>query len=1175
MAAPTAVRPAPGSDNRLRPPVLQPDHRPSRRPLLAGVLLALAVPGILAAEGRNIRFDRISIEEGLAQATVACMLQDQIGFVWVGTQNGLDRFDGYDFALYSHDPADPTSLGNNWILALTEDPSGDLWIGTRGGGLSRWRRRSDDFVNYPHEPENPASLSGDEVWALHLDPGGSLWVGTGQSGVNRFDPQTETAIHYRHDPQDPASLPSDEVRSLLKDRRGRLWVGTFGGLARLDEGQPTARFIHYRHHPADPASLADDRVRSLLEDRSGTLWVGTYGGLDRFDEASGTFEHFRHDPADPTSLSENRARVLLEDAGGRLWVGTDAGLNLIGPGGDRSAGSFYRYRHDPADPTSLSRNRVTSLFQDRGGVMWVGTQASGINRWDPRIWSFSSVAVRPADLSSRDVTAFAEEGDGGLWIGTQTQGLNRVQRPTGEVRRYRHDPDDPTSLSGDRIVALLTDRRGTLWAGTLSAGVNRYDPRSATFTRFQHDPEDPESLLAGYLSTLFEDREGVLWVGTFGGLNRMDVPGPGTGGGGAVFTRFQHDPDDPESLSDNRIIALDQDRGGRLWVGTLGGGLNRHVGPRYVGGPAAGDPANRGGFWRFRHDPGDTASLSSDSVISLRVDPAGTVWIGTQSGLNRLQSFDETTGDARFRRYSLADGLPDEFIYGIEVDGGGGLWLSTNRGLSRFDPLSETFKNYDTSHGLQADEFNFAAHYKSPSGELFFGGVDGFNAFFPDRIEVNNRPPTVVVTGLTVLGRVAELDRPIFDLDRVELDHRDTIVSFELAALDYTAPERNRYRYRLAGFSDRWEELGNERRVRFTNLDPGRYVLEVQGSNNNGVWNEEGTSIALSVAPPPWQTWWAWTLYALVLAAVVGLFVRGQQKKVERERQVSHRLREVDGLRSELLSNLKTVVDKRTAEVAERERLLAEVEAKNAELERFTYTVSHDLKSPLVTIKGFLGMLERDTAAGNQERVDHDIRRIHSAADKMQKLLEELLHLSRMTHQAVEPEAVELAELADEALELVAGAVAERRVEVEIDAALPVVMGDRLRLREVYQNLLANAVKYMGEQAAPRVEVGMRWQGQETVFFVRDNGAGVDPRYRDKIFGLFERLETGEEGTGIGLAVVKRIVEMHGGRIWVESEGEGCGSTFCFTLGPLPAAEPEPVAPTASVLLAENRFRRA
>ncbi len=1176
----------------------------ARSGMLALLLLSLAAAAN-AGQGRNIRFERISIREGLSQATVNCLLQDQVGFIWLGTQDGLNRYDGYDFVVYNNDPGNAESLADNWIQALLEDPSGDIWVGTRGGGLSRWRRATGTFITLAHDPDDPASLASNQVRALLLDRDGRLWVGTELDGLDLLEPETGTVIHHRHDPDDPTSLPGDQVRALYEDRRGRLWVGTVaGGLARINRAATgraatgraatgraatgraaadgaTVSFVNYRHDPEDPGSLSHDHVRAILEDREGSLWIGTVGGLDRFDDATGTFEHFRHDPANPASLSATGVRSLLQDAEGRLWVGASAGLNLF----DYESGTFDRYLHDPADPESLPKDRIMDVDQDRGGVLWVATQGGGIARWDPRAWSFASLSIRPSALSGRDVLAFAEDGEGRLWIGTNGNGLNRVDRTTGEVTHFIHDPDDPRSLSGVSVTSLLVDRRSTLWAGTLRNGLNRMDRRTGTFHRFRHDSDDPTSLAANTVGAILEDRRGELWIGTFAGLSRIvapqarqrsnapepgrqpDAPEPET----LTFTNLHHDPEDPASLSDNRIIALAEDSDGSLWIATLGGGLNR-----LPGGTGA-------SFHRFRHDPEHPESLTSDGLMSLHVDPTGTLWIGAQAGLNRLERFDEATGEAEFRRYFTEDGLPNEFIYGIRSDAGGGLWLSTNLGLSRFDPRTDTFKNYDTSHGLQADEFNFGAHYKSASGELFFGGINGFNAFFPDRIRLNNRPPPVVLTRVSVLDRPVSLGRPIFDLDGLDLGHRDSIVSFEFAALDYTAPERNRYRYQLEGFNEEWIDLGNRRLVSFTNLDPGRYVLRLQGSNNDGVWNEDGAEISIAVAPPPWLTWWAWTLYALALGAVVFAFIRSQQGKVEREREVNRRLKEVDELRGELLGNLKDVVEERTEQVAERERLLAELEVKNAELERFNYTVSHDLKSPLVTIKGFLGMLERDTAAGRHERARHDIRRINAAADKMQQLLDELLHLSRMSHEATEPVAVPIDEVAREALEAVAGAVDERAVAVEISADLPLVIGDRVRLRELFQNLLANAVKYMGDQQEPRVKVGMQWRGPETIFYVRDNGSGIDPRYHDKIFGLFERLVTAEEGTGIGLALVKRIVEQHGGRIWVESEGLGSGSTFCFTLQQADAtareaageaADEAPAKDGASVVMAEDRFRR-
>ncbi len=373
----------------------------------------------------------------------------------------------------------------------------------------------------------------------------------------------------------------------------------------------------------------------------------------------------------------------------------------------------------------------------------------------------------------------------------------------------------------------------------------------------------------------------------------------------------------------------------------------------------------------------------------------------------------------------------------------------------------------------------------------------------------------------------------MFDAREIELDHRDYFFDLEFAALDYAAPAKNRYRYKLEGFDDDWVDIGHRRRVTFTNLDPGRYLLRVRGSNNDGVWNEDGAALRIHVAPPPWATWWAWTLYVLAIAGLAGGFVHSQRREVARERAIARRERAQAEERARLLG--------------EREELIAELEDKNAELESFNYTVSHDLKNPLITIKNFLGLLRKDLAAGNEKRLEHDLERIGAAADRMYALLNELLELSRVGRQRSPFEEVDLSTVAREALAQIDGQVDQRSAKVEI-ARLPVVVGDRLRLLQLYQNLIANGVKYMGDQSSPRVEVGVRG-APDRVLYVRDNGIGIDPAYHQKVFGLFERLDAADEGTGIGLALVKRIVEMHGGRVWVESEGLGQGSTFCFTLG--------------------------
>ncbi len=1097
-----------------------------------------------------MRFERLSIEEGLSQSVVKCILQDSTGFLWLGTQAGLNRYDGYGFEVYRHDPRDPSSLAHDWVNTLVEDPSGDLWVGTEGGGLAHWRRATDTFQRYRHDISDPDSLSGNRIAALAIDRAGTLWIGTLDAGLNRLAigggagtaADGPALARLRHDPNDPHSLADDRVNALYVDRSGNLWVGTQGGLDRFDAVRQA--FVHFRHDPADPRSLTDDRVRVILEDAAGDLWVGTEKGLNRF--VDGGFERFLHDPAGPGSLSHDWVRTLLQDDSGRLWVGTDGGLNLW----QEADTSFVSYHPDPGDPDGLGSDQVVALYQDSSGMLWISTVGTGLSKWNPRTWSFPHYVSGDEGGESKAVFAISENPDGVLWIGTFGGGLERLDRATGKSVRFTHDPRDPASLGDDRLTALLHDSDRVLWVGTVAGGLHRFSPLSGSpaaggFERYRHDPARSDSLAADAVSALYEDRRRRLWIGTYGG--GLDLYR-----GGGVFTHFRHDPQDATSIANDRVFAMAEDHAGLLWVATDGGGLNRF------------HPAT-GAFLRLEHDPAVAGSLSSNELLAVHVDGAGRLWAGTKGrGLDRLVELDEVTGRAVFRRYSRQDGLPDETIWSILSDAAGMLWLATNKGLARFDPEAETVKVYTTAHGLQSNEFNQGAAYASPRGELFFGGVNGLNAFFPDRIEAARRPPPIVVTAFTKANRPVRFDRPLFDVEEVALDHHDYFFTLEFAALDFTAPEQNRYRYKLEGFDLDWVDLGHHRRATFTNLDAGQYTLRLEGANHDGVWNEEGASLRIAIAPPPWQSWWAYALYALAAAAVVGGYMRHQRSEVERERAIAQRERAQSEERRQLLE--------------ERGALIDELEAKNAELERFNYTVSHDLKSPLVTIKGFLGLLQKDAESGDLERLRHDVRRIAAAADRMRKLLDELLVLSTVGRQVRPPEEVRLTEVAHEALEIVAGQVAERGAEVVIETALPVIFGDRLRLMQLYQNLLANAVKYMGDQRAPRVEVGVRRgreSGGEDVLFVRDNGSGIDERYHEKVFGLFERLDAADEGTGVGLALAKRIVEMHGGRIWVESDGAKRGSTFCFTLVRARAAEGGAAELTepGTVLEAGHRFR--
>jgi signal transduction histidine kinase len=648
-------------------------------------------------------------------------------------------------------------------------------------------------------------------------------------------------------------------------------------------------------------------------------------------------------------------------------------------------------------------------------------------------------------------------------------------------------------------------------------GLARWDAERNRFEVYRHDPADPHSLSANALNEVYEDSAGRLWVTSLSGIDLLD----------RATGRFRHYRQPParagEPDADRSTVAIAEDRAGTVWFGATHGGLYRL------------DPGSEELVDYRRGDPAPEP-LSSDYVGALLVDRTGLLWLGTRRGLNR---YDTESGE--IVAWEREDGLPDDAVLALLEDGDGRIWLSTNRGLSRFDPRTESFQSFGADDGLQSDSFSVRSAYRGKDGELFFGGIHGFNAFYPDRVGIDPYPPPVHVTDFQLFNRPVPLReddpdsplvRSILETRELVLDHRQEVLTFELAALHYASPEQNRYAYRLEGFDDEWSYTTARRRfVTYTHLSPGRYVFRAKASNKDGVWNEEGTSIAITVLPAPWRSWWAYTFYALVLVTVSWGWVRSLGRKIARERERADREHDLN---------------------LERARLIDELKSRNEELARFNYMVSHDLKSPLITIKNYLGLTRHDADRGDRKRVSHDLDRIETAAERMRQLLEDLFEFTRAGHRETPPQTVALGELVGGVVDLLEEQIRQRGVEVRVADDLPVVRGDRQRLFLVFQNLVENALKFLGEHSSPRVEVGVRRgdgvRGEEEVIFVRDNGLGVEPRYHEQIFGLFDRLHPEIEGTGVGLALVRRIVEVHGGRAWVESEGRGRGSTFCFTL---------------------------
>jgi ligand-binding sensor domain-containing protein/signal transduction histidine kinase len=820
-----------------------------------------------------LRFTSLSLEQGLSQSVVNVIYQDSAGYLWFGTQDGLNRYDGYHFTIFRPDPDNPTSLSDRYILSIIEDSDGGLWIGTVTGGLNRYDQTTGLFTHYTHDPKNPNSLGGDCIRTLFIDSDGLLWIGS-DGGVDVFNPQQEVFLaHYRHNPADLTSLPTNSINHIYQDRSGVIWIASERGLS-YQEGWNGA-FIHLKHNPDDPTSLIANLVDNITEDSEGDLWLGTELGLERLDRQTLRFEHFISDSQTQGSLSNSNVSAILEDRNGYLWVGTAAGLNLL----DRQRGTFTKYAPMPGDSTSLNNPLILSLYEDREGILWIGTFGGGVSKLD---WGSNQFPILQYDLKNpKDISSFGliEDHRGQLWFAMYGEGLLRLDRETGEYVLYQHNPADPeNSLLDNYVLTVSESRDGTLWIGS-RMGLNAFDPATGVFTHYTQNPDDPAgptSLNGRLVGLTLVDSQGFLWITFPTGLDRFDRSA-------GVFAHYKHDPQDPTSLSDPYVGYVFEDQDGEIWLGMYEAGLSKL-------------DRDTGRFTHYRHDPDDSETLSSDSVMMVMQDHTGAMWVGTGGGLNK---FDPQTGKAI--RYTVKDGLPNDVIYAIVEDDQGYLWLSTNYGLSRFDPTSGSFQNFDYQDGLQSNEFNAFAFAKTRAGEIIFAGIAGTNIFRPEDIRSNGYVPPVVLTQLTQGGEPLHIEPTTAGMQQVTLEWPYNYFEFEFAALSFSDPEKNQYAYRLDNFDQDWIANGAFTFGRYTNLPGGSYTLRIIGANNDGLWNQAGTSIMVTVVPPIWQTWWFRGIAVLLVGASVFAIYRLRVRSVENynrhlQRQVDERTREIETL---------------------------------------------------------------------------------------------------------------------------------------------------------------------------------------------------------------------------------------------------------------------------------------
>lgn len=1103
----------------------------------------------------NLKFEHLTVEDGLSQNTVYDILQDHEGFMWFATQDGLNKYDGYDFKIYKQNPKDDNSLSHSAVFVLFEDSKNNLWIGTIGGGLNRFIREKDCFEHYKHK-KNENSLINDNVRDIDEDKRGNLWLGT-YGGVSCFNKKTKKFTNYIHLPTNSNSLINNYVWTVKVMKDDEIWIGTDAGISILNP--ENGNFTNIYPGKQSNGGEAPASVWNIYEDKRHNLWFSSKNGFYTL-KSNGEFVRYSTEPD-----FANIFFPVLEDSRNTLWVGSLGGGLMVF---DRDKNTFTQaYTNDIYDRTSLSDRLARSIYEDKFGVLWVGTWNGGVsknNRMNERFKHFRVRHITGNSLNSNSIRSIEQNHEGKLLIGTQGGGINVYD---SDKKGFTHITIANSGLSNNNIFDLYEDDENILWIGTYN-GLNIYNPDNNSFTIVKANFGNGSFLTHPVVNVIYEDRFNNVWIGTEWGLNRYDRETQ-------KFEHFIAIPEDSTTLSSSVIRDITEDMRGNLWIATEKG-ANRY---NY----------QTGEFKRFISNTEDSASLSENTVFCIYPASNGDLWFGTSGGgLNKFDYENET-----FFCYTEKHGLPNSIIYGILEDDAGNLWISTNGGISKFNPAGETFYNYDKYDGLQSNQFLQGAYYKNEQGYMFFGGVNGFNMFHPDSIEKNSIPPEVVITGFKIMNKKVPvggrfngrtiLKKAISQTDTIVLTSKDYIFSFEFAALHYVNPEKNRYQYKLENFESEWTTTKADRRfVTYTNLDPDEYVFKVRASNCDGIWSEKTAEVRIIIRPPYWKTWWFRLLALLVFFALAFLLYKMRINRVERQKkyltsQIKERTQQLELQNEEIesqrdLANFqKEQISKQKNELEEHRRRLEDiVEKRTADLKRakeraeesdklktaFLTNMSHEIRTPLNAIIGFSSLLI-EPEFSDEEKKQYFLQ-IESNVSNLLNLIEDIIDISKIeagemnlqkNPVAINRLMVELFTTFKEHL----FQLSKEHISIDIllDCKDPdyTIETDEDRLRQVLTNLIENAIKYTENGS---IEFGYTFIPGYIRFFVRDTGIGIEEDKIEVIFERFRKIEDKQKvklyrGAGLGLAISKKIVEILDGKIWVESQ-IGKGSTFYFTL---------------------------
>lgn len=1052
-------------------------------------------------------FTNYSINNGLSQSVVNCVFQDSKGYLWIGTQNGLNRFNGNTFDVYSYDPQDTNSISNNWIYAIAEDRFGNLWVGTKGG-LNEYLVAQNKFRRVPY-PGNYTYDVSQYCYDLICMHNGNILINT-PPVLSIYNPEEKKFLHFT------SKLPYDgAVRDVkipvLEDTEGKIWAGSTKGLAAFST--LTKQFSYFTFLDERDRVMEDVNVTALFADRKGTLWAGTTSGLFTCNRNSGSFltARFKNHSGPDFPFANTCIRAILEDKSGNLIIGTEGrGVFVLSPG----SGGLLTIQNYTTENSGIGHNIVQSLMIDRSENLWIGT-LSGISKTDLKKKKFvlyrKSNSPNSLDLLGNVVASLYKDDDGFLWVGNWGQGLNRIDRRTNRVEHFSTRTGGNHHIPNDFIHVIFKSSEGNLWLGTRD-GILVYDKPANRFipwNLFYKHAALPD-LNQVRIYTIIQDKAENYWIGTQNGLYKINQEK-------SAVEVFRQELTGDRQLSANLIYCLFEDSEGLIWIATVKG-LDVYR-------PQTG---------KMKHFRKNEKELSDDFVISLNEDNRGRIWIGTST---YLDLFDKQ--DSSFAWYGREKGLPNNNVFEIIKDRDNRLWIATGKGLCRYDAKKDTFQTFTIEDGLQSLEFNLRAACVCNDGEILVGGMNGFNSFYPDSISGNPYIPNMVFTSFYTQKGAARDYIDLHQLPQVVLKHGVYSFTVEFAGLEFTNPQKNSYAYKMEGVSDEWVEIGNRRFVPFFALRPGEYVFKVKGSNNDGVWNDQGISLRITILPPWWKSSLAYFIYGVFIVLAVTTYIKMRERKLTHDKKL-----------------LEKKVLERTIRIEEQNQLISnqiqELKELNSTKDKFFSIIGHDLGNQFNIIVGFSELLVSGLKKMDLQKIEYHLSNIYNSSKHADELLGNLLTWAKMQTKSIpfNPEPFDVLTQIDETLALLEGAYTRKNIAVKVVADGQIqVFADANMFSTIFRNLMGNAIKFTPENGA--VSVYIENSGNFCQITIQDNGVGIPEENMPKIFRVDSTLTTvgtsGEKGTGLGLALCKEFVEKHNGQIRVESE-VGKGSRFIFTL---------------------------